>query len=162
MAGGEKKAKNRTNIYRTEVQGNVIHKVYVEPPYHQDEEQHPERVHHRRHKKNTLSIPYCAFLTAACVLVLGVGAEYLQQQAVNVSNQKAITSMESQLADLKKNNADDLNRIESSIDLDEIRRIAIEDLGMVYATEDNVILYKNTSRNYVSQYEEIPQEEKLP
>lgn len=157
MAGREKEAKNRMGTYRTEVQGNVVRKVFVETPYHQ-EEQRPEKVHHRKQKKNTLSIPYCVFLAAVSAVALGVGAKYLQQQAMNVSNQKTITSMESQLTEMKKNNADNLNRIESSIDLDEIRRIAIEELGMKYATEDNVILYKNNSRNYVSQYEEIPQE----
>ena len=29
---------------------------------------------------------------------------------------------------------------------------------MVYATEENVVLYKNTSQNYVSQYEQVPEE----
>lgn len=157
MAGRNEREKNRTNTYRTEVQGNVVRKVYAEPPYHQ-EEQRPESRPHRKQKKNTLSIPYCAFLAAACVAALGVGANYLQQQAVNVSSQKTIASMESQLTEMKKSNADNLNRIESSVDLDEIRRIAIEELGMKYATEENVILYENNSRNYVSQYEEIPQE----
>ena len=55
-------------------------------------------------------------------------------------------------------NADDLNRIETSINLEEIREIAINELGMVYATKENVILYKNTNQNYVSQYGEVPQE----
>ena len=52
-----------------------------------------------------------------------------------------------------------MNRIESSVNLEEIRNIAMNELGMVYATGENVILYENTSQNYVSQYEDIPQEE---
>lgn len=59
---------------------------------------------------------------------------------------------------MKKENADDLNRIETSVNLEEIRDIAINELGMVYASQDNVVLYKNTSQNYVSQYEDVPQE----
>ena len=43
--------------------------------------------------------------------------------------------------------------------LEEIREIAINELGMVYATAENVVLYKNTNQNYVTQYEKIPQEE---
>lgn len=158
MARRDEREKNRTNTYRTEVQGNVVRKVYVEPPYHQEEEQRPENRRHRKQEKNTLSIPYCVFLAVACIAVLVVGANYLQQQAVNVNSQKTIASMGSQLTEMRKANDDNLNRIESSIDLDEIRRIAIEELGMKYATEENVILYENNSRNYVSQYEEIPQE----
>ena len=42
--------------------------------------------------------------------------------------------------------------------IEEIREMAINELGMVYATEENVVLYKNTSQNYVSQYEQVPEE----
>lgn len=120
----------------------------------------PAAVPHREHKgqSETMSIPYCIFLAAACVLTLMIGAYYLQQQALSTSSQKEISSLEGKLADLKKENADDLNRIETSVNLEEIRDIAINDLGMVYATEENVIMYKNTNRNYVSQYEEVPEE----
>ena len=88
-----------------------------------------------------------------------LGAYYLQQQALATSSQKKIASLESELAELRKVNADDLNRIETSVNLEEIRDIAINELGMIYATEENVVLYKNTSQNYVSQYGNVPQEE---
>lgn len=88
-----------------------------------------------------------------------LGANYLQQQALATSSQKKIAALEGELAELKKENADDLNRIETSVDLEKIRDIAINELGMVYATQDNVVLYKNTNHNYVSQYEDIPQED---
>lgn len=64
------------------------------------------------------------------------------------------------MAELKKQNADELNRIETSVNLEEIREIAMNELGMIYATEENVVLYDNTRHNYVSQYEELPQTEK--
>lgn len=153
----------RTNAkaYRTEVQGNVVRKVYAEPKHYEKRERPAEELHRRRRQeKNTLSVPYCLFLAAACVCTLILGAYYLQQQALATSSQKKIASLESELTDLKKTNADDLNRIETSINLEEIRDIAINELGMVYASEENVVLYKNTSRNYVSQYDEVPQEEK--
>lgn len=150
----------RKTTYRTEVQGNVVRKIQAVPS-------RPEKVNgpvevpkrNRRQEKNTLSIPYCIFLAVACVLTLSLGAYYLEQQALSTSSQKKIASLESELAELKKVNADDLNRIETSINLEEIRDIAINELGMVYATQENVVLYKNTSQNYVSQYDEVPQEE---
>ena len=94
----------------------------------------------------------------ACVLTLIMGSYYLQQQALSTSSQKKIASLESELAEVKKVNADDLNRIETSVNLEEIRDIAINELGMIYATQENVVLYKNTSQNYVSQYDDVPQE----
>ncbi len=161
MAREHGKTKKTTVSYRTEVQGNVVRKVYTEQPYQQEQKARSSVNHHKKHdaERSTLSIPYCVFLAAACVVTLLVSAYYLQQQALSTSNQKTIASLESELADIKKENADELNRIESSIDLEKIREIAINELHMVYATEDNVILYKNTSHNYVSQYEDIPQEE---
>ena len=151
--------KGRTTTYRTEVQGNVVRQFQAVPNC-------PEKVNgpvevprrSRKTERSTLSIPYCIFLAVACVLTLSLGAYYLEQQALATSSQKKIASLESELAELKKVNADDLNRIETSINLEEIREVAINELGMVYATKENVILYKSTHQNYVSQYGEVPQE----
>lgn len=160
MASHHVKGRVRTNAYRTEVEGNVVRKLQT-VPQRREKVHGPVEVPHRsrRQERNTLSIPYCIFLAVACVLTLTLGAYYLQQQALATSSQKKIASLESELAELKKVNADDLNRIETSVNLEEIRDIAINELGMVYATEENVVLYKNTSQNYVSQYENVPQEE---
>lgn len=45
------------------------------------------------------------------------------------------------------------------VDLEEIRRIATEELGMTYAAKDQVVLYESEESDYVRQYEEIPDEE---
>ena len=150
----------RTTAYRTEIEGTSARALHAVTPQRQDQLNGPREVHkrNRRQERSTLSVPYCIFLTIACVLTLVMGAYYLQQQALSTSSQKKIASLESELAELKKVNADDLNRIETSVNLEEIRDIAMNELGMVYATQENVVLYKNTSQNYVSQYEEVPQE----
>ena len=156
----QKNVKTRKTTYRTEVQGNVARQMYAVPDRHV-RPKGPMEVQTRRHKqeKSNLSIPYCIFLTIASILTLTLGAYYLQQQAISTSSQKKIASLESQLAEMKKVNADDLNRIETSVNLEEIRDIAMNELGMVYANQDNVVLYKKTTQNYVSQYENVPQEE---
>ena len=149
-----------TTTYRAEVQGNVARQLYAVPQRRENIDgpvELPRR--NRKQVRSTLSIPYCIFLTVACVLTLALGSYYLQQQALSTSSQKKIASLESQLAEMKKVNADELNRIETSVNLEEIRDIAINELGMVYATEENVVLYKNTTQNYVSQYENVPQEQ---
>ncbi len=156
----QRAVKRKTNTYRTEVQGNVV-RQFQTVPNRRERVDGPVEVPRRRRKqvRNTLSIPYCIFLAVACVLTLSLGAYYLEQQALSTSSQKTIASLESQLAELKKVNADELNRIETSVNLEEIRDIAINELGMVYATQENVVLYKNSSQNYVSQYSEVPSEE---
>lgn len=138
------------------VEGTAVRKLYAVPQERPQEK--PHEVPYRRKRKNaaTFSIPYCIFLMGVCMLTFFVGAGYLQQQALSTSNQKEIAKLENKLAELKKENKDELNRIESSINLDEIRDIAIHEYGMVYASEENVILYDNTTEDYVVQYVDIP------
>ena len=160
MAYENSNRKVRTTTYETAVQGNVVRKLDTTPERRERREApaaQPRKS--RRQEKETLSIPYCIFLAVACVATLVLGAFYLQQQALATSSQKQIASLESQLAELRKTNADELNRIETSVNLEEIREIALNELGMVYATEENVVLYENTKQNYVTQYQEVPQEE---
>lgn len=147
--------------YKMNIEGTAARQLQTVMPERRENVRKPAEVPHRHHRREseTLSIPYCIFLAAACVLTLMLGAYYLQQQALATSGQKKIAALEGQLSELKKENADDLNRIETSVDLEKIRDIAINELGMVYATQDNVVLYKNTSHNYVSQYEDVPQED---
>ena len=89
----------------------------------------------------------------------GKRSKYQHQQEFEGSGQPSWTMFGGSNISLKKVNADDLNRIETSVNLEEIRDIAINELGMVYATQENVVLYKKTSQNYVSQYDSVPQEE---
>lgn len=160
MASQYKKRSIRTTTYDTRVEGNVVKKIQTVPDYHEEEKiltEVPRRK--RKQQRNTLSIPYTIFLVFACACTVMLGAYYLQQQALSTSYQKTIALKEDELAKLKKENADELNRIEMSINLDEIRDIAINELGMVYATEENVVMYKNESQNYVTQHAKLPQEE---
>lgn len=119
------------------------------------------KVRHRTvERTNFLSIGYTLFLAAASVLALWVCAGYLQLQADNTARAKQITALEEELADLKTENDDEYNRVTTAVDLEEIRRIAIEELGMVYAKADQVVLYDGEGKDYVKQYAEIPEEEK--
>ncbi len=57
---------------------------------------------------------------------------------------------------LKAENDATETRINTSIDLDYIYKVATEELGMVYANRDQVLLYDKTESEYVRQYEDIP------
>ena len=157
MAREDMNRRVRTSTYRTEVQGNVVRKVNVTAPERRERVDAPAAVPYRsrRQESTNLSVPYCLFLAVACVLTLALGAFYLQQQALSTSSQKTIASLESQLAELKKTNADDLNRIETSVNLEEIRNIAINELGMVYPSRSQVIGYDSKESEYVKQYKDI-------
>lgn len=113
----------------------------------------------RRERPQYFSIGYTLFLAAASVLTLWVCAGYLKLQADNTARSKNIVALEEQLSDLRAENDDEYNRVTSSVDLEEVRNIAINELGMVYAEADQVVLYDGSGSDYVKQYAEIPQEE---
>ena len=63
----------------------------------------------------------------------------------------SITSLESQVDALRMENDEYYGRIMSNIDLEEVREIAITELGMDYATADQIITYDSTIDDYVEQ-----------
>ena len=66
--------------------------------------------------------------------------------------------LEKELNNLKLSNDDELARINSNVNLDEIKRIAIGELGMVYAQEGQIVYYNNEGSDYVRQFGDIPKQ----
>lgn len=50
---------------------------------------------------------------------------------------------------INKTNIEAYAQIQSNINLEEIRRIAIEELGMSYAEEGQIILYQGNKKDYM-------------
>lgn len=65
-----------------------------------------------------------------------------------------------QIKQLKIKNDSMENYIYSKIDLEEIRKIAIEEFGMIYPFDSQVIRYKNVKNGYVRQYGELKEAKK--
>ena len=80
---------------------------------------------------------------------------YIGLQSEITASVKRIASMESTLNSLKTANDEEYSRIESSVDLDEIRRIAITELGMVYPDEDQIVTVPDEGNDYVRQVTDI-------
>lgn len=97
---------------------------------------------HNRDKAKHMNIGYVVFLTFALLLCAVILINYIHLQASVISHINEITRLETELNTLKRSNDEKKNRLESNIDLEYIRQIAIGELGMVYANEDQIILYK--------------------
>ena len=50
------------------------------------------------------------------------------------------------------------NRIVSSVDLEWVKDVAMNEMGMVYASDRQMRTYDSTQSDYVKQYQEIPAE----
>ena len=109
-----------------------------------------------RDKAVYMNLGYVAFLVLAMLVTAGVLINYIQLQSQITNNVEQISYLERQLNDLKLANDEEYSRITSSIDLEEIKRIAIGELGMQYASEGQIVTYTNEGSDYVKQIADIP------
>ena len=91
---------------------------------------------------------FMAFLVAAMTLSL-IG--YIKLMSDISSTNKRIATLESQLTELKSSNNEVYNELTGNVDLEEIRRIAIDEFGMKYADQDQIVLYSDSKGDSVRQ-----------
>ena len=136
------------------IRGTTVRKpnrVHERQPYHVHENT-------RRHKRHNMSLGYLLFLSLAMILMLGTLAWYISLQSQVKNSVKNIAALESQLNNLKQDNDEAYNRANGNVDLEEVKRIAIQEYGMTYAGEGQVVTYSDGGGNdYVRQLAPIPE-----
>lgn len=116
-------------------------------------------VRRNRERAKHMSAGYVLFLWTALVATGIILVYYIGLQSDITNSVKHISTLERQLNDLKVANEEDYSRITSSVDLEEIRRIAIQELGMQYAQEGQIISFASENSDYVKQMAEIPRQD---
>ncbi len=111
-----------------------------------------------REKAVQMNLGYVTFLIAALTFAAVVLIGYINLQSEITNSVKRVSRMESELHALKQDNDEYETRINSSIDLEEVKRIAICELGMKYASEGQIIRVEGGGDDYARKYAEIPQE----
>lgn len=144
------------------IYGNTVRQAEVMP----QRQEEPRKEHKKkkldrqilknRRKAMRMNPAYVMFLSIAAVAALVVCVWYLQVRAELTSRTEHITELQQELADAKEENTTRYNVVMDSVNLEEVRDRAINDLGMGYATSDQIIEYQNPVNDYVKQYESIP------
>lgn len=115
---------------------------------------------HSRHRIVVKAAPmnkgYIAVMAAAVLIVCGLLMSYVKLQSDITNHINTISDLESRLNELKLANDETYTKIMSSVDLEEIKRIAVNELGMKYAKEGQVVQYTGEGNDYVRQYSDIP------
>ena len=127
--------------------------VYNEPTHRTLREIEGEK---KRQKKMSMSFLYVAFLLGAFVLLGHALISYVKLQSEITASAERISAYEQELNNLTLANDDEYSKMVNAVDLEEVRRIAVEELGMVYAEEDQVITYTRENSDYVRQLKDIP------
>ena len=139
------------------VYGNVVRKEKtVAPNVTREPKEVSQQIRKNRSKATHMNKGYVLFLAVAAMVALFACVKYLQLQSEITSRSKQITSMQQDLADAKAANTTKYNAIMNSMNLEEIRDIAIREYGMVYAEEDQIIKYKSPTGSAVTQFVGIP------
>lgn len=115
-------------------------------------------VQKNRAKSTNMGKGYIDFLTFVCALATGACVHYIKLTAELTAQKSAQAQLELELNELKADNDAYYSDVMSSVDLDEIRDRAINELGMEYATEDQIKYYVPGNNSYVRQYQDIPEE----
>lgn len=160
------KEKRRKNDYY--VDGNTVRRAEAAPDYRQrrqerinEEEDAKERRRRRmvrREQERTLRVgrSYLTFLTMV-MIVFGVFAgTYIKIQSDVTSRMDTVSNLESQIADLKAENDEAYKRLSTSVDLESVKKTALEELGMSYVKESQIVYYSVGDDDYMNQYGDIP------
>ncbi|MBQ7766237.1 MAG: cell division protein FtsL [Lachnospiraceae bacterium] len=108
-----------------------------------------------REKAKHMNLPYVMFLIVAMAMSVIMLTGYIRANAEVVNSVERIASLESRYLNIKADNDEEYSCIVNSVDLDEVKRIAQEELGMHYATEGQIIKYTDSIGDYVKQYSDI-------
>ena len=160
----ERRQRVMTSIY---VDGNTVRRLETAPDYHREREERKQR-EKRRHNEHVarrnqeralhMDRGYVAFLTIAALMTALVSAAYIKLQSEMTGRLKNIAALESTVSDLKADNDSAYKRISTSVDLDTVKDVAMNQLGMVYAGADQIVYYTVENDDYMNQYSEIPEQ----
>ncbi|MDO4620764.1 MAG: hypothetical protein Q4B09_09105 [Lachnospiraceae bacterium] len=83
-----------------------------------------------------------------CVFLINRKEEYTELNGLN-------RQLETQLLNLRGENDTLLESVNNSVDWNHVREVAIDELGMKYATEDQIVWYNSDESSYVRQYRNV-------
>ena len=111
----------------------------------------------RKNRKNIdrdtgMNPGFMFFLTLAMAITGFVCIQYIKLQSNVTGYVDTISAMEIQLQEIKASNDDYESRIKGAIGLENIKKHAMDDLGMSYASDEQIVVYESDGTDYVRQF----------
>lgn len=157
--------RNNRNYRQTYIEGNVVRKREAAPKYRPQPEKSREQLERERSRKYaakrnqqramSMNIGYVAFLTLATVLCFAVCILFIHVQSDITTRMSDIASLETQIAEVKADNTAAEKRLETTMNLDEVKASAAA-MGLVYPSSEQIQYYSVENNDYMNQYEDIP------
>ena len=150
------------NRYNSQyVYGNTVRQPEYMPDERKEREKYKKtsrQVRKNRRRALDMNPSYVVFLMVAAMAFMIVCVSYLRLQNDTVRRSENITMLQRELENITEQNTTAYNDVIDSVNLEEIRAKAMNELGMVYASEGRVVEYKSPTKSYVKQYNAIPQD----
>jgi cell division protein FtsL len=104
-------------------------------------------------RKNRLLTGYMIMaVLLTCMMLVG----YVSLQTNVTTRMGNIANLENQLSTVNADNKATESRIATNTNLSDIKDRAINELGMQYATSNQIVYYSVDGSDYMSQYKDIP------
>lgn len=149
------------------VNGNTVRELETAPRRERKSKQEIERERRQKNRRNaarrnreralSMNRGYVAFLSVCVIISAFAAVNLIQIQSQMTKRMRDIAALEGQITDLKADNDARYKELVTSVDLNEVKEIAINQLGMQYATEDQIVYYQVDNTNYMDQYRDIPE-----
>lgn len=114
------------------------------------------RTRANRNRAMAMDRGFATFLIGISVVCVVLCIWYLRMRSTATAQLEENNQLSSQLTTLKSENDALYENITNSVDLEHIRDVAMNELGMKYADEDQIIWYHTEGSDYVRQYQEVP------
>ena len=96
------------------------------------------------------------FLVAVIAVTIYTMVSFLTVNSDDTNMSKQVVALEREIIDMENINEAAMAKANASVDLNEVYRIATEELGMVHASQNRVISYESTNSDFVRQYSGVP------
>lgn len=156
------KQSNKVYVY-----GNTVRQMNAAPAKRSAQTRQMQRGRTQSKKRNAsarrnrirarqMTLPYVAFLSVVALFALAVCVNYVQLKSSNTAYQSELVTKENSIIEARMRNDATYQKVMASIDLEYVREVAIQQLGMVYAEEGQIIPYSSQESDYIRQYSDIP------
>lgn len=122
-------------------------------------EQRRRRTIARRNQDKALIMNrgYVAFLTLAAIVTCITAGLYIKLQSDITIRMEHVASLESDVSSLKSDNDAAYKRIITSVRMEDVKKRAMDELGMSYPQADQIVYYEPDYTDFMAQYGEIPE-----
>ncbi len=152
-----KKTSNK-NSHRVYINGNTARQINNNPKRKGEQKKQFTVITNPNPRQGVNSIGIKSLISSAMfgIAVFSLAIFHLNLQASITASMTTLKKLETQCADLEKENKDRYRDILANVNLLDIKNVALNDYGMVYANQSQMKVLDKINSSYVTQYSEIP------